>query len=199
MPEERLREIVYLAGWIACFAIRWPHQRRWKAHRFRDDRADGTEKLLLAAMLLTMMVLPLIAILTPWLAFADYRLPRGLGLAGVPLFGVAVWLFWRSHHDLAANWSPTLQIREQHELVTHGIYARIRHPMYAAIWLWAIAQVLLLQNAIAGPPVLLAFAAMYASRSRTEEAMMAETFGDAWRTYAARVPRLVPRWRASDA
>ena len=36
-------------------------------------------------------------------------------------------------------------------LVTNGIYRRIRHPMYSAFWLWAIAQALLLPNWIAGP------------------------------------------------
>lgn len=188
-------KLLYLAGWIACFAIRWPWQKRWRANTFRDDRAHGLEKALLAAMFLTMMVIPLLHALTPWLSLADYRLPRAAGIAGIVLFAVAVWLFWRAHRDLGANWSPTLQIRERHELVTSGIYARIRHPMYAAIWLWALAQPLLLQNWIAGPPVLLAFAAMYAYRSQAEEAMMVDQFGDAYRAYAARVPRLLPRLR----
>ena len=132
-------KLLYLAGWIACFAIRWPWQKRWRANTFRDDRAHGLEKALLAAMFLTMMVIPLLHALTPWLSLADYRLPRAAGIAGIVLFAVAVWLFWRAHRDLGANWSPTLQIRERHELVTSGIYARIRHPMYAAIWLWALA------------------------------------------------------------
>ena len=188
-------KLLYLAGWIACFAIRWPWQKRWRANTFRDDRAHGLEKALLAAMFLTMMIIPLLHALTPWLSLADYRLPRAAGIAGIVLFAVAVWLFWRAHRDLGANWSPTLQIRERHELVTSGIYARIRHPMYAAIWLWALAQPLLLQNWIAGPPVLLAFAAMYAYRSQAEEAMMVDQFGDAYRAYAARVPRLLPRLR----
>lgn len=195
MSEPMLLKLLYLAGWIACFAIRWPWQKRWRANTFRDDRAHGLEKALLAAMFLTMMVVPLLHVLTPWLSFADYRLPRAAGIAGIVLFAVAVWLFWRAHRDLGANWSPTLQIRERHELVTSGIYARIRHPMYAAIWLWALAQPLLLQNWIAGPPVLLAFAAMYAYRSQAEEAMMVDQFGDAYRAYAARVPRLLPRPR----
>ena len=43
--------------------------------------------------------------------------------------------------------------------------------------------------------MLLAFAAMYAYRSQAEEAMMVDRFGDAYRAYAARVPRLLPRPR----
>lgn len=190
-----LLKVVYMAGWLAWFAIRWPYQRQWKANTFRDDRLGGVERLLLAAMFLTMMALPLLWVFSPWLSFAEYRLPAWAGGAGAILAVAATWLFWRSHRDLAANWSPTLQVREGHELVTRGIYARIRHPMYASIWLWALAQALLVQNGIAGPPVLLAFAAMYAYRRGAEEAMMIDQFGDAYRRYAARVPRLFPRLR----
>lgn len=195
MSDPLLLKAAYLAGWLACFFIRWPYQRQWKANVFRDDRRSPTEHALLAAMFLTMMALPLVWVFSPWLAFADCRLPHWAGVLGAALFAVAVWLFRRSHRDLAANWSPTLQVREGHELVTTGIYARIRHPMYAALWLWALAQALLVQNWIAGPPVLLAFAAMYGYRREAEERMMIDQFGDAYRAYAARVPRLLPRLR----
>ncbi len=195
MNDLLLLKIAYMAGWLACFAIRWPYQRQWKTNVFRDDRQGGIERLLLAAMFLTMMVLPLVYVFSSCLSFADYRLRGWAGATGMAVFVVAVWLFWRSHRDLGGNWSPTLQIRERHELVVSGIYARIRHPMYAAIWLWALAQALLIQNWIAGPPVLLAFAAMYVYRREAEEEMMIERFGDAYRAYAARVPRLFPRFR----
>lgn len=140
-----------------------------------------------------MMVLPFIAVLTPWLSFVDYRLLSWAGQTGVAMSAMTAWLFWRSHRDLSANWSPSLQVREGHELITSGIYAHVRHPMYAAIWLWALAQALLVQNWIAGPPALLAFGMMYAHRRKAEEAMMINQFGEAYWTYAARTPRLLPR------
>jgi protein-S-isoprenylcysteine O-methyltransferase Ste14 len=40
---------------------------------------------------------------------------------------LAVWLFWRSHADLGRNWSPSLELREGHELVTEGVYRYVRH------------------------------------------------------------------------
>ena len=68
--------------------------------------------------------------------------------------------------DLGGNWSATLEIRERHSLVTHGVYRRVRHPMYAAHWLWGIAQALLIQNWIAGVGGLLFFAPLYLLRVR---------------------------------
>ena len=45
-----------------------------------------------------------------------------------------------AHADLGLNWSITLEMRKGHELIVHGVYRRIRHPMYAAIFLFAVAQ-----------------------------------------------------------
>jgi len=194
MGETSLLEMAYVAGVLLFIAIRRPHQRRWKSNEFRDNRLNGIERMLLAAVFLAMMALPLLWLTTPWLSFADYRLPAWAGAAGMAMFAFAAWLFWRSHRDLGANWSPSLQVREGHELITSGIYAHVRHPMYAAIWLWALAQPLLIQNWIVGPAALLAFGAMYARRREAEETMMINQFGETYRAYAARTPRLMPRF-----
>lgn len=80
-----------------------------------------------------------------------------------------------------------------HRLVQTGFCARTRHPMYAAIWLAALAQPLLVQNLIGGLPVLIAFAAMYFIRVPHEEAMMEAQFGDDWQIYVARTGRIWPK------
>ncbi len=105
----------------------------------------------------------------------------------------ALWLFWRSHADLGLNWSVTLEIRKEHQLITNGVYRSIRHPMYAAIWLFSLAQALLLANWLAGPAALVTFAPMYLLRTPREERMMCEIFGQEYRDYMARTGRLFPR------
>ena len=107
----------------------------------------------------------------------------------------ALWLFWRSHADLGLNWSMHLRVREGHELVTRGVYRRVRHPMYSAIWLFSSAQALLLANAAAGWSALLTFGILYFIRVPQEEAMMCETFGQAYRDYMQDTGRLWPRLR----
>lgn len=86
----------------------------------------------------------------------------------------------------------SLELRDGHELVTHGMYRTIRHPMYASIWLWSLAQGMLLANWLAGWSVLPVFAAMYFLRVPREERLMVEAFGDAYREYARRTGRVVP-------
>ena len=86
----------------------------------------------------------------------------------------------------------TLEIREQHALVTGGIYSRLRHPMYSAFWLWALAPALLLPNWIAGPAGLVGFGNLFFLRIGREERLMAETSGDEYRQYVERTDRVIP-------
>jgi protein-S-isoprenylcysteine O-methyltransferase Ste14 len=114
-------------------------------------------------------------------------------ILGVVILGVALYVFWRAHADLGLNWSPTLEIREKHELITRGIYSVIRHPMYASQWLLAIAQPFLLQNWIAGFLNLLLFIPFYVFRVKAEEQLMIEQFGDQYRTYMQKVGAVFPK------
>ena len=77
-----------------------------------------------------------------------------------------------------------------------GVYRFVRHPMYAAHLLWAVAQVLLIPNWITGPAMLVFFVPMYLVRVPREERMMLEHFGDAYRRYRARTGAVLPRFTA---
>ena len=106
----------------------------------------------------------------------------------------ALLIFMRAHIDLKSNWSPTLEIFEKHTLVTNGIYGYIRHPMYASQWLWVIAQILLLQNWLAGPIDLIFFIPFYILRVQAEEEMMIDAFGDQYHEYLKKVGGVIPKW-----
>jgi protein-S-isoprenylcysteine O-methyltransferase Ste14 len=114
-------------------------------------------------------------------------------LVGIIILAMAVWLFWRSHADLGRNWSPSLELREGHELVTEGVYRSVRHPMYASMWLWGVAQALLLQNWIAGWVSLVMFMPLYLLRVPREERMMLDEFGEEYRAYMNHTGRVIPR------
>ena len=141
---------VFLTGLLVFYGIRAVFARRAKGEAIAVSRFDRREKLLLAAMFPPTLMLPLLYLFTPLLTFADYRLPPPLTWSGLPLLLGSLWLFYRSHADLGRNRSVSVELREDHQLVTHGVYRFIRHPMYAAIWLWCFAQGLLLQNWLAG-------------------------------------------------
>jgi protein-S-isoprenylcysteine O-methyltransferase Ste14 len=81
---------------------------------------------------------------------------------------------------------------EQTSHFDHVVRARVRHPMYSAFWLWALAQALLLPNWIAGPAGLIGFGTLFFLRVGREEALIIETFGDEYRCYMERTSRILP-------
>lgn len=188
--------VAYLAALIIEMLIRVPYNRQRQQAQVTVNRVSGQEKALLAVLFAGMFLLPVVYIFTPWLAFADYTLPGGAGGLGVALMVGALLVFWQAHRDLGRNWSPTLQILEQHRLVETGLYRWIRHPMYASQWLWLLAQPLLLQNWLAGLLAALAFVPLYLVRVPQEERMMVEQFGDQYRAYMGRTGRVLPRFRS---
>jgi protein-S-isoprenylcysteine O-methyltransferase Ste14 len=183
---------VFLVGMVVCVAIRVPHDKRSKEIKIAESRKGALEKVLLALMACTGFILPLLFMLSPLLSFADYPLRPLAFWSGVASLGVSLWLFHRAHADLGTNWSNSLELRQDHRLVTSGIYKSVRHPMYTAIFVYTLAQALLLANWVAGPGCIVVFTVMYASRMHTEERMMCERFGQQYEDYAARTKRLIP-------
>ena len=118
-----------------------------------------------------------------------------LRTVGLALFVAAIWLVHRSHADLGRLWSPTVEFRDEHKLVTEDVYKRIRHPMYAAHVIWGASQALLLPNLIAGPLALLAMLAIMQIRVPREDRAMVDHFGDAYLAYRERTGRVFPRTR----
>ncbi|MBU0492824.1 MAG: isoprenylcysteine carboxylmethyltransferase family protein [Chloroflexi bacterium] len=194
-------KVTFVIGLVASETIRFPHRMRVKRERkekrLADERWTVSDFVLDLLAFAGMEIIPLVYVLTPWLGFADYRLPVEvqalMGVAGALAFAAGLWLLWRSHADLGRNWSPTLQIMEQHALVTRGVYGRIRHPIYAAVWLVCLGQALLLQNWIAGLAGLVLFLPVYVLRVPKEERMMLDHFGDEYREYMGRTGRITPR------
>lgn len=187
----------YLLALFVQIAIRLPHDRVRRQETITLDQVTGQERGLIGVLFAGIMLFPFGYIFSRRLDFADYRLPTWAGLSGVGLMAGALGVFWRAHEDLGRYWSPSLQLVEDHHLITEGIYGYIRHPMYASQWLWSLAQPLLLQNWIGGWAGLAFFLPFYLLRVRHEEAMMLERFGDDYRAYMARTGGVLPR-RSTD-
>lgn len=182
---------VLLAASVAMVVIRAPHGQRSRKVKVAKSRKGGLEVLLLTLAWICFFV-PLVWVFSPLFAFADYALRPVAFAAGVVLYVVGLWLFHRSHADLGEFWSITLEVREEHRLVTEGVYRRIRHPMYSALFLYSLGQALVVPNWVAGPAYGVSFGLLFALRIRAEERMMREAFPGDYEAYAARTKRLIP-------
>ena len=186
-----IAKALVLTSTVVMIAIRAPHGRRSRIVKVATSYKTPLETGLLVLAWVGFFV-PLIWVASPTFSFAEYEMGAGRFVAGLMCLAIGLWLFYRSHADLGKNWSITLEVREQHRLITQGVYRRVRHPMYSALVLYAVAHALVIPNWVAGPSNLVAFAVLFAFRVRAEERMMLEQFGDEYTAYMARTKRLVP-------
>ena len=141
-------------------------------------------------VLITFLVMYLLG--AKWIDAFLFPLPTWLRWAGfaLGLFSVTFWTWTQIHLD--TQWSAQLQLRKEHHLVTSGPYARIRHPLYSAMFGWAISLGLLTANWIF---VAIAALSIVGTMVRVpkEEQMMIEAFGDEYKDYMKRTGRFFPR------
>jgi len=117
------------------------------------------------------------------------HLPAGFSVAAVLLWFVSVGLFVVSLLSLRAFGKPTRGWEDTTRLSTVGIHRFVRHPMYLAIVLAAAAVILMRPAAailsLGGGALVLGFLA-----ARAEDKYDIAKFGDGYRAYMERVPRL---------
>jgi protein-S-isoprenylcysteine O-methyltransferase Ste14 len=192
MITSTVCEIIWFAGLVAWYVIRYPFERRAKKVGVTKSLFGWRESGLLSLAFVGLWMVPAIYALTGFPAALDSPLIPAIAVLGVVTLCGALLLFYRSHADLGRNWSISLEIRNEHRLVTTGIYRLIRHPMYSSFFLLAVAQLMLLPNWFAGTTGLIGVGMLYAFRIRQEERMMTERFGAQYRDYMAHTARLIP-------
>jgi protein-S-isoprenylcysteine O-methyltransferase Ste14 len=113
---------------------------------------------------------------------------RVLGIIALAAAGLlALWGLVSIGDQMASQ----AEIRAETELVTTGAFGLVRHPLYLSILLlWAGASVALLSWGVAACTV--ALVPLFVARSRLEERLLVDHFGDSYRRYAAQVPMLIP-------
>jgi protein-S-isoprenylcysteine O-methyltransferase Ste14 len=183
-------------GWAllvtAWYVIRYPYERRSNRASVGASRKDGSERMRMAIAGSGLGILPIIYLWTGLFGFAGRAASWPLVALGALSAAGALALFVLTHKALGKLWSVSLELKQGHSLVTHGIYTILRHPMYSAFWLMALAQALFLANWIAGLSGLLGFGYLFFSRIGPEERMMEAAFGDSYRAYQKRSWRIIP-------
>lgn len=156
---------------------------------------EGQGLVVVLRLLGLFILLPLFGYLInpAWVAWARLNLPDwARWMAVVVAFALLPLLYW-VFASLGTNISPTQATRQRHQLVTHGPYRYVRHPLYSLGSLFVIAIMVITSLwwliGLVIPFVLLLW------RTPIEEARLIETFGDEYRAYMQRTGRFLPKWR----
>lgn len=145
-------------------------------------------------MALGVLALVGLIVLVPW-EYARYQgpLPRNAVLAwiGLALVCAGICLQIAAFHALRGMYTSRLGIQEDHRLVTHGPYRRLRHPGYLSN-LMCLAGIGLSMSSLAGIGLTLCVIPLIVKRIEQEERMLLAEFGEVYRAYQERTSKLIP-------
>jgi len=180
---------LFPALWIAWAAYWWLMANDVKATAQRESFASRLAHVLpltLAAILFANDHLPVPALNRVLIPQTPLSFMVGAFLTAAGLL-FAVW----ARRVIGRNWSASVTVKQDHALITSGPYEWVRHPIYTGLLAALIGSAIALGMVRAVVAVVIAFVAI-SYKLRVEERVMLEQFGDAYRAYCARVPRLVP-------
>ena len=200
MDTETAFTAIFWTLFVLMLSMRfWFGFRVWQTGERLSADGAAFQREGLAARAIEWLFLLLLAALVLQVCFQGASLvrkfafpaPDWLRWAGFALGIASVGLFAWTHRILGRLWSPYLQLRQGHQLITVGPYARIRHPMYSAIVGWMLSLGLVAANWI--PFVFATLSGLnFMLRIQGEAKMMLQQFGDEYREYMKRTGRLLP-------
>ena len=157
----------------------------------RDSRASIILRLLfgipLAGLTVAYLIRPEI------LGWAEVPLPIWVYTMGAVLVIISLPLLIWTHRSLGANFTTILGTRDRHNLVTHGPYRWVRHPLYSVLFLFLLGTLLLTGNLLVGGFLMVSFLITVGTRVAKEEAILEEEYGEEYRAYKSHTGRFVPR------
>ncbi len=186
---------IVLAGW-AVFLLYW-FMSAGSAKPIRETRgwlAGNWYPILLLIGFLFMVnskFLGRLGLPVPWLAtlLVDPSMPVDAAVVVLVAAGLIVAIVAR--RTLAGNWSGAVAIKEDHELVTTGLYSHVRHPIYTGILCMTFGTALSFGSMSACIGFLAVAAAMVLKLS-AEEKILAVHFSEEYPSYTRRTKALLP-------
>jgi len=131
----------------------------------------------------------------PAMSWAKFNLPTYVQIAGLVVAFLCVPFLWWVFRSIGKNISETVLIKEEHELVTHGPYRRVRHPLYAGALLLLISISLVIEDYVILAYAVIGLLAFRLLVIPAEEKQLLEAFGEDYECYQSRTGAMLPWFR----
>jgi protein-S-isoprenylcysteine O-methyltransferase Ste14 len=177
------------AVWIA-FLLYWRIKAAdTKANQQLEPAASRLVRAIVFLVVIALLCLQQIPL--PWLYVQ--LLPVGFWMfwigAAVTVGGLLFAVWARLH--LGTNWSQSVTIKQDHQLIVSGPYALVRHPIYTGILTGFLGSAIALGQVRGAIGFVLVFLVLW-YKLRMEEQWMRAQFGAPYEAYSRRVAALVP-------
>ncbi len=157
------------------------------------EQIGGWVGIILSISIIGMMISVILYLLAPsWFIWSQLPLSTIIQAIGIVIgFSTLPLLIW-THRTLGKFYAPILEIKERHELITIGLYSRIRHPMYSVFILFTLSMALITVNLFVtcfSVIIICSFPFIV----KQEETMLLEQFGSQYQTYMERTGKFFPK------
>jgi protein-S-isoprenylcysteine O-methyltransferase Ste14 len=119
----------------------------------------------------------------------DVPIARWTGLF-ITALGMAISIWARL--TLGANWSGTVTLKDNHELIRAGLYSRIRHPIYTGI-LVGVVGTAIIQGELRGLLGFLILLLTLHLKAKREEGFLYQEFGPGFIEHQRRTGMFLPK------
>lgn len=110
---------------------------------------------------------------------------------GVAITALGFAITYWARFTLGRNWSGTVTIKENHELIRTGPYRIVRHPIYTGV-IVALAGTALTRDEYRGILAVLLLWVSFTIKRRKEEQFMRQVFGTQYDDYARTTGAIFP-------
>jgi len=168
----------------------WLTQPPVSASETRENKSKDKNSVII---ILIMSLLCVAVSIVEWAYFKDGDVKfNAVSVTGIILLVIGIIFRALSVQTLGKHFTATVQIKQDHQLITKGPYAVVRHPSYLGAWMAIIGCAVFLHS-IAG--TFIAFFGMfyaYYVRIAVEEEALLDTFGEKYKAYQKAKARLIP-------
>jgi protein-S-isoprenylcysteine O-methyltransferase Ste14 len=168
----------------------WLFQPAVSAKETTDNKSrDGYSVILILIMSVLSTIIPVV----DWAYFSNpYESNLTLTIVGFVILWFGVALRNYSIRILGKHFTPTIQLQQDHDLITTGPYSVIRHPSYLGA-LMAIVGIAIFFNSLIGTlAACIAMMIAYIVRITAEEKALKSLFGSKYQEYQKRTKKLIP-------
>lgn len=184
-----------LVGFLAFIAVAvgW---RIWAQYRATGDpglrilRGGRRERIAAALFIFGLALAPLSSLVA--LLHAPATTHPATPALGILLFVLGFALTVVAQLAMGASWRIGVDRNEATALVTHGVFARVRNPIYTGILLVLAGMLLLVPSLLATAALACTWIALQLQVRAVEEAYLMRTHGERYRAYARQTGRFVP-------
>ena len=158
----------------------------------RPIESDVKEKGHYSGLIVILFLLnPLLFVLSRWESelYGSFVTIQSIGLILYALAGIVLIMARLQLGEMATS---TLVIREDHQLITTGLYKYVRHPLYAASFLGLIAYCLIMPTIFVGLFSFFIYFVVFTRRANYEEGILRGEFGQTYEEYIEKTYKYIP-------